>query len=113
VLTVTGLLCIGGEPNLKKTEVGNGTYLNFYATSESLNKVGDSIYHKYQIDLWVPSDDVQKWEKRIVSGAVFFLSGGKLSAEMREGQKYPMTSIKVSHLEFKPLAKAYWLEKED
>ena len=110
MLTVSGLVVIPEESQYKETPYNTGVFLNFLATSESIDKNGNHIYHRWHMNMWVPKDDLALWRERIKPGKVFHLTTGKIASELKEQQKAPFVTIRVNVQDFIPLAKAYWSE---
>lgn len=108
MLTVTGLVTVPNDPQLREVKTNSGYYLNFNLGLSEVAKRGNEeivIHHKYQASMWVPDKDLVQWKEKLVPGNVFLITAGKLASEVREkdGRETSFTSLKLNCNEFKKL----------
>lgn len=114
MLTVTGLITIPNEPFLKRIPFKNGMYLDFFAVSVH-SQNGEMETHRYRCNLYVPEEEIEKWDKRIVPGNTFLVTGGKWSSKEPPPQssfKTPFPILKLTTREFKKLVAPLWAVEE-
>lgn len=109
MLSCNGLLVIPHDNQLKKFNTEKGCYFDFVAVSM---ENGTENWHQYHIKMWVSTDEVELWEKRIEPNKIFLLKWGEISALYKEKEKLPFTYIKVNPRNLLPMAKLHYEKKE-
>jgi len=105
--SASGIVMVPNEPKLRLSAwKDKGTFLNFHVVSQEAS-IGDKAkLHHYQINMYVPNEEVIKWQGRLVPGNLFLLTNGSVSANIPEGKEYPYFQIKVDRNDLSFLKKA-------
>ena len=111
MLNVSGFIIIPKDNKLREYNGDRGSYLTFQAAGEGVDKNGKSQFHMYQINLWIPNNELEKWKKLIVPTRSFYLKTGDLVAPIN-GDKIGYTQIKTTSYNLKPMVQKLWFEKE-
>lgn len=106
MLNVFGLIVIPSEPQLKITETNKGAYLNFNVVSIDRKK----DVHRYPANMFVPTDQIDEWKEKIVSGNIFLISGGKWSMKDNPDYKYPLPQLVLDRFHTEKLVNPWWME---
>lgn len=109
MIDVSGILIVTND-EVRIVEREKGAFFNFWFASE--DQKPPHVKHYYNTSLWIPTDEIKRWKTLIVKGKVFRLKHGEWHAERKEGQKYPISVLKMHRSNLVPMGKPYWLEKE-
>lgn len=105
--SASGIVLIPNDPQLKMANwKDKGIFLSFRVVSQEASNGDKAKLHHYSVNMWVPNDEVQKWQQRIVPGNLFLLTNGGISATIPDGKEYPIYQIKVDRNDFAFLKKA-------
>jgi hypothetical protein len=106
MLDVSGLVAIPSEPGLQVTTTSDGAYLNFVVVSQDDKK----NIHRYLAELYVPTDEITRWESKIITGNVFLIHNAKWKMIVKEEWKYPLPRLSLNRFGFKKLKTAMWID---
>ena len=106
MLTVSGLIAIPKEPELKIVPTKSGSFFNFVVVSQNLE---DESISRHRVSMWVPEEDIKRWEDDIIHKNVFILVCGELID--RGNYENSFYTIKVHHTKLKKLLVPRWAGK--
>jgi hypothetical protein len=109
--SASGIIIIQQEPDIREFPWKNGVFLSFKAVSQEATAERTARLHHYLINTWVPSDELERWRRRIQPGTMFLLTNGGVSAAILEGKEYPFNQIKVNRNNLNYLKKQVEKEK--
>lgn len=112
MLSITGLLAIPQEPkvNIVKPESSSGFFINFQGVSPGKSNNGQTEYHYWNCMVWVPEDELEKWEKTyLIPGSILFLEHATAISIPTQDGKYFNFKVKLDHHKTKKLVKPVWI----
>jgi len=68
----------------------------------------DKTLHRYQANLWVPTEEIAEWEERIQPGNVFLVESGQWRMKEYEGGKYPIPILELNRFNLRFLKRPPW-----
>ena len=105
--SASGIVIIPNEPQLKVSNwKDKGVFMNFRVVSQEASNGDKAKLHHYQVGIYVPNEEVQKWQQRITPGQMFLLTNGSISAMIPDGKEYPFYQIKVDRGDLSIIKKA-------
>lgn len=107
MLSVHGFFIIPADPKVKEFKTEKGSYFSFQAAGEDKDKNGEPLFHIYQISMWSPANESEKWNKLLVPRRAFYLKSGDLVAPL-QGEKIGFTQVKTSSQNIKPMTIGLW-----
>lgn len=106
---VYGLFSLSEEP-VRAIEVRDGMLLCFTLVAQDSNPNNNQPLHRYNSSLYVKTDEIDKWKKRLEAGRVFLVSGGEWKMTQKEDFKNPIPGLKLKTSNFKVLKTPWWAE---
>jgi hypothetical protein len=105
--SASGIILIPNDPQLKLSNwKDKGTFLNFRAVSQEASNGDKAKLHHYSVSMYVPNEEVPKWQQRLTPGQMFLLTNGSVSALIPDGKEYPFIQIKVDRNDLAFIKKA-------
>jgi len=93
--SVAGVLLLTNDLDLRATAYNNGHFLSFNAVSQERRLKGQPVLHHYRVNMYVSSEEKDRWKKQLTPGKVLFVQNGTWKAVKREGFAYPLNELKV------------------
>ena len=107
---VYGLFSLSEDP-IKAIEVGSGTLLCFTLVAQDRAESKQAL-HRYNSNLYVKGDEIDKWKARLEPAKVFLVSGGEWKMTQKDDYKYGIPILSLSPYNFKALKTPWWAEGE-
>ncbi len=112
-LQINGLLAIPAEPNLKinKPESSSGYFLSFTGVTQGkLSRQGEVVSHYWNCSMWIPEEELSKWEDFMVPGNIVYVEAATAISESSKDGRFHNTKLKLDHHKTKRLKKPLWVE---
>lgn len=110
MIDCSGLVVIPQNNQYKEIKTPAGYYVDFNVISQAKDQAGETIYHRYRANMWVPEKDIALWREKLVQGTVLKFAGAKWAAEQKEEGKFPMNILKLDSKNIIPLKTPMWIE---
>ena len=108
MLDVFGLGVTPKDNQYKEIKTNSGFYIDFSVVSQAKNMAGETVYHRYRANMWVPEKDIEYWREKLEPGTVLKFVG-QWSAEQKEESKFPINVLKLDYKRVIPLKTPMWI----